>query len=115
VQLGAVPGREARAGRHVVPAPVHRRRELGPARPRPVVGHLPPDLARAGPIGVQEGPAQRGGDHRLPALADVGRGGAHPVHDPNAIDALRVTVCLPFAGAGPARRRQRRDARFPRA
>jgi hypothetical protein len=37
------------------------------------------------------------------------------MHDPNAIDVFRVTVVLPFAGAGPARSRQRRDARFPRA
>jgi transposase len=36
-------------------------------------------------------------------------------HDPNAIDVVRFTVSVPFVGAGPARRRRRRDARFPRA
>ncbi len=35
------------------------------------------------------------------------------VHDPNAIDAVRFTVALPFAGAGRAVRRRRRDAKFP--
>jgi hypothetical protein len=36
------------------------------------------------------------------------------MHDPNAIDVLRLFVSLPFAGAGPAAKRQRRDAKFPR-
>jgi hypothetical protein len=36
------------------------------------------------------------------------------VHDPNAIDVLRLVMSLPFAGAGPATKRQRRDAKFPR-
>jgi hypothetical protein len=36
------------------------------------------------------------------------------MHDPNAIDVLRLVMSLPFAGAGPATKRQRRDAKFPR-
>jgi hypothetical protein len=36
------------------------------------------------------------------------------MHDPNAIDVLRLVMSLPFAGAGPAIKRQRRDAKFPR-
>jgi hypothetical protein len=35
------------------------------------------------------------------------------VHDPNAIDAVRFTTSMPFAGAGPTLRRRRSDARFP--
>jgi hypothetical protein len=35
------------------------------------------------------------------------------VHDANAIDAVRFVVERPFAGARPAERRRRRDARFP--
>ena len=35
------------------------------------------------------------------------------VHDPNAIDAVRFTASMPFAGAGPMLRRRRSDARFP--
>jgi hypothetical protein len=38
---------------------------------------------------------------------------AHPMHDPNAIDAVRFTASMPFAGAEPALRRRRSDARFP--
>src|SRR3954454_5376750 len=58
---------------------------------------------------------QRRGDRLAVLVGHEVERVADQVHDPNAIDALRVTVCLPFAGAGPARRRQRRDARFPRA
>jgi hypothetical protein len=36
------------------------------------------------------------------------------VHDPNAIDVLRLVISVPFAGAGLATKRQRRDAKFPR-
>jgi hypothetical protein len=36
------------------------------------------------------------------------------LYDPNAIDVLRLVMSLPFAGAGPATKRQRRDAKFPR-
>jgi hypothetical protein len=35
------------------------------------------------------------------------------MHDPNAIDAIRFTASVPFAGAGPSLRHRRRDARFP--
>jgi hypothetical protein len=37
----------------------------------------------------------------------------HPVHDPNAIDAVRFTVAVPFAGAGRISAPRRRDAHFP--
>jgi hypothetical protein len=36
------------------------------------------------------------------------------MHDPNAIDVLRLVMSLPFVGAGSATKRQRRDAKFPR-
>jgi hypothetical protein len=36
------------------------------------------------------------------------------MHDPNAIGVLRLVMSLSFAGAGPATKRQRRDAKFPR-
>jgi hypothetical protein len=36
------------------------------------------------------------------------------MHHPNAIDVLRLAVSVPFAGAGPATKRQRRDAKYPR-
>jgi len=36
------------------------------------------------------------------------------MHDPNAIDVLRLVISVPFAGSGPATKRQRRDAKFPR-
>jgi hypothetical protein len=39
---------------------------------------------------------------------------AQQVHDPNAIDVLRLVLSLPFAGAGAATKRQRSDAKFPR-
>src|SRR4051812_32656248 len=78
VQLGAVLGGEARAGQHVVLALVHQRGELRPAGPE-LVGHLPPDLVRARLVGLQERLAQRGGDHRLLALAHVRQGAPHPV------------------------------------
>jgi hypothetical protein len=35
------------------------------------------------------------------------------MHDPNAIDAVRFVVPLPFGGAGFARRRRPWDLRFP--
>jgi hypothetical protein len=35
------------------------------------------------------------------------------VHDPNAIDAVRFTVAVPFAGAGRISAPRRRDAHFP--
>jgi hypothetical protein len=69
---------------------------------------LAPDLARVRLIGLQEGLAQGGGDHRLLPFGHVGQGVAHPVHDPNAIDALRFSMSLPFAWPAIARPRQRR-------
>ena len=96
---------------HVMLARVHQRRQLGPARAA-LIGDLAPGLAGGREIGLQEGLAQRRRHHRVLALGNVGQGASQPMHDPNTIDAVRVTVCLPFAGAGPA---QRRDARFPRA
>jgi hypothetical protein len=36
------------------------------------------------------------------------------MHHPNAIDVLRLVISVPFSGAGPAIKRQRRDAKFPR-
>src|SRR5215204_4647313 len=38
-----------------------------------------------------------------------------PVHDPNAIDAVRFTASMPFAGAEPTLRRRRSDAGSVRA
>jgi len=35
------------------------------------------------------------------------------MHDPNAIDAVRFTVAVPFAGAGRISAPRRRDAHFP--
>jgi hypothetical protein len=35
------------------------------------------------------------------------------VHDPNAIDVVRFTVAVPFAGAGRIGGPRRRDAHFP--
>jgi hypothetical protein len=58
--------------------------------------------------------AQRGRGHGLLRLADMGQRVPHPMHDPNAIDVLRLVMSLPLAGAGPATKRQRRDAKFPR-
>jgi hypothetical protein len=107
VQLGAVLGGEARVGQDVVLAPVHERGELRPAGPE-LVGHLPPDLVRARLVGLQERLAQRRGDHRLLALAHVRQGAPHPVHDPNAIDALRFSTALAFVWPAIAKPRQRR-------
>ena len=93
-------------------APVHRRREPGPARPE-LVGHLPPDLAGAVLVGL-EGRLPKGGrGHGLLPLGHVGERVAHPVHDPNAVDAVRFTVAVPFAGAGRISAPRRRDAHFP--
>jgi hypothetical protein len=39
--------------------------------------------------------------------------GPGDLHDPNAIDAVRFTASVPFAGAKPTLRRRRSDARFP--
>jgi hypothetical protein len=52
--------------------------------------------------------------HGLLGAADMGQGIPHPMHDPNAIDVLRLVISVPFAGAGPATKRQRRDAKCPR-
>jgi hypothetical protein len=43
----------------------------------------------------------------------MGQGVAAEMHDPNAIGAVRFVVAVPFAGAGLAQRRRRRDAKFP--
>jgi hypothetical protein len=56
---------------------------------------------------------QEFGCYRVPTFGNVGQGASQPMHDRNAIDAVRVNLGLPFVGAGPAQRRQRRDARFP--
>jgi hypothetical protein len=45
-------------------------------------------------------------------LPGVGRG-THEMHNPNAIDLLRLAPSLRFADAGAANRRQRRNAKFP--
>jgi hypothetical protein len=56
---------------------------------------------------------QRGDDRRLatPLEADVGEHEelAPGVHDPNAIDALRFSVSVPFGWASDARPRRRRS------
>ena len=49
-----------------------------------------------------------GGDHGVLAFWHVRQGVAHPVHDPNAIDALRFSMSLPFVWPAIARPRQRR-------
>ena len=49
------------------------------------------------------------GEHGVAGLDGVGAV-AELMHDPYAIDAVRFTVSLPFAGAGPALLRRRRDA-----
>jgi len=49
-------------------------------------------------------------DRQNPELAAE----ADSLHDPNAIGVLRLVMSLSFAGAGPATKRQRRDAKFPR-
>jgi hypothetical protein len=104
--------RERQVGEHVLLAVVHELAELGPAGAE-LVGDVAPGLPGAVLIGLQEGLAQRRGDDRLLPLACVSQGVPHPMHDPNAIDAVRFVVFLPFAGAGLVQRRRRRDARFP--
>jgi len=106
MQLGAVLDGEAHVGQHVVLALVHEAREPRPTRSE-LIRHLAPDLARARLVGLQEGLAEGGGDHALLALGDLGQRAAHPMHDPNAIDALRFSVSLPFAWPALARPRQR--------
>ena len=88
-------------------APAHRRREPGPARPEPV-GHLPPHPPGAVLAGL-EGRLPKGGrGHGLLPLGHVGERVAHPVHDPNAIDALRFSTALAFVWPAIAKPRQRR-------
>jgi len=65
-------------------------------------------------VGFGEGGADPGGDDAALGLPGVGGGVAHEMHDPNAIDVLRLVISVPFSGAGPATKRQRRDAKFPR-
>ena len=59
-------------------AVVHQRSELGPARPE-LIGDVPPGLMRGLGIGLQEGLADRGGDHGVLALGHVRQGVAHPM------------------------------------
>jgi hypothetical protein len=51
----------------------------------------------------------RHGQAAQPAQSDT-----DDLHDPNAIDVLRLVISVSFPGAGPATKRQRRDAKFPR-
>ena len=60
-------------------AVVHQRGELGPARPQ-LIGNMSPGLLRGLAIGLQEGLADRSGDHRVLALRHVRQGVAHPMH-----------------------------------
>jgi hypothetical protein len=75
---------------------------------------MPQRLAGLGMVGLEESLTERGRDHALLALGDVSQGIPHPMDDPYAIDAVRFVTSVPFPGAGPIQRRQRRDARFPR-
>ncbi len=78
-------GRERHVAEHLVLAVVHQGGELRPARPE-LVGDLAPGLLRRRPIGLQEGLAQRGGDHGVLSLGHVGERVAHPMH-PAALPA----------------------------
>jgi hypothetical protein len=71
----------------------------GDQRLRFGLGH-PDVLERAFGLGLQA---------RWQLVQDVGG----LMHDPNAIDAVRFTTSMPFAGAEPTLRRRRSDARFP--
>jgi hypothetical protein len=100
--------REGHIGQHVVFAVVHQRRELGPAWSQ-LIGDMPPGLMRRRSIGLQEGLADRGGDHGVLAFLHVRQGIAHPVHDPNAIDRLHFTIAVAFCWAALAKPRRRRN------
>jgi hypothetical protein len=58
---------------------------------------------------LQERLAQRGRDHRLLALGHVGERVPHPVHDPNAIDAVRFSVSVAFVWPAMAKPRRWRS------
>jgi hypothetical protein len=73
-----------------------------------LVGELPPSLPGGFLVRLPEGLAQGGRHHRMLAFGHVGESVAHPVHDPNAIDALRFSMALPFAWPAIARPRQQR-------
>jgi hypothetical protein len=68
-------------------AVVHQCGELGPARAE-LIGNMPPSLVRRLSVGLQEGLADRGGNHRVLALLHVRQGVAHPMN-PGAVEKPR--------------------------
>lgn len=113
VYLCSVLGGKSHVGQHVCSSLVHQGGKLWYTRPR-LIGDIAPLFARGSRIVLGKRGADPGRDDAALGLARIGHGIRHKMHDPNAIDVLRVTASLPFEGAGPARSRQRRDARFPR-
>jgi hypothetical protein len=60
-----------------------------------------------------KGGVDEGDGNAAALLSRVRQQIAHGVHDPNAIDAVRFTVSVPFAAAGLSARRRRSDSHFP--
>ena len=73
MQLGPVLDWERQVGQDVVLARVHQVGELGPAGAE-LIGELAPSLPGRRLVRLQEGLAQRGGDHRLLAPRYVRQG-----------------------------------------
>jgi hypothetical protein len=113
VQLGPVRGRECHIGQDILLGGVHQGgqfRHFGAE----LVSDAPPLGMRRGRVVLGVGGADPGRDDPALGLARMHQGVAGEMHDPNAIDVLRLVMSLPFAGAGSATKRQRRDAKFPR-
>ena len=72
-------GREGYVGKNVVLALAHQRGELGPARPE-LIGNMTPGLMCRLVIGLQEGLADRGGDHGVLTFGHMCQGVAHPMN-----------------------------------
>src|ERR1700720_915169 len=94
VQFAAVLLGEIQVGQHIGLAVVDEGGELRPFLPQ-LVGDVAQHLAGLGPIGLQKRLAQRGGNHALLGLGDIGEGIAHPMH----------AAALPGAAEHPADRR----------
>ena len=87
VQLGSMLTGESHVGEHVMFAVIHQRGELGPSRAE-LIGDVSPGLVRRVGVGLQEGLADRRGDHGVLALLHMRQGVAHPMN-PGAVEKPR--------------------------